>query len=76
MGEKDSVTNKDFRKYLEYIRCSYKRTSGDHVVYTKPGLKRPIIFRAKGDIPLLHIKTNLKTLNVTLKDFLETIKKF
>ena len=75
MGELQLITNSEFRKFLEHIGCEYKRQRGDHIVYTKKGINRPIIFRVKGDIPILHLKTNLKTLGLTAKQFLEILNK-
>ncbi len=75
MGTIDTVKNKTFRKFLESQGLTLVRTKGDHVVYSKPNLPRPIIFRANGEIPLLHIYTNLRTLNISKKEFLKFLEK-
>ncbi len=68
-----------FKKYLKSKGLHLVKTEGGHEKWdmkTAPHLDRPIIFRTTGkDIPLLHIQTNLKTLDVTTKDFLEAISK-
>ncbi|MBL1211940.1 MAG: addiction module toxin, HicA family [Ignavibacteriae bacterium] len=75
MGEINSIKNRTYRKYLESIGCNFARQKGSHVIYKKKGCRRPIIFQHKGDIPILHIFTNLKTLGITKEEFLEDIKK-
>ena len=74
MSEINSVTNKEYRDFLKSVGCYKKRQKGSHLVFSKDGLRRPIIFQATGDIPLLHIKTNLKTLGITTEVFLDHIK--
>ena len=69
------VPNHKFRKFLEYVGCEFKRPKGDHVIYTRHDLKRPIVFRATGDVPIFHIKSNLRTLNISTKEFVETMNK-
>ena len=70
-----SVKNKEFRKFLESQGCYLKRKKGNHVIYTKKGLLRPIVFRNTGDIPILHIQKNLKTLDLTIKDLINYLNK-
>ncbi len=70
-----TIKNKEFRKFLEYHGCYLKRKKGNHIIYSKKGLRRPIVFRNTGDIPLLHIQKNLKTLNLTVDDLLDFLNK-
>jgi predicted RNA binding protein YcfA (HicA-like mRNA interferase family) len=62
-------------KFITNHGCKYSRTSGSHDIYHKAGLKRPIVFRGNTKyIPIDHIKSNLSTLGISFKDFLEEIK--
>jgi len=70
------VDNKTWRKFLNHIGCKKIRQKGDHLVYSREGLIRPIIFRSRGDVPILHIKTCLKTLGMTIQEFLGIISSF
>ncbi|HCM43832.1 TPA: hypothetical protein DIS55_02670 [Candidatus Kaiserbacteria bacterium] len=54
--------------------CVFKRERGDHRVYAKIGLKRPIIIPRDTELPPFIILNNLRTLGVsrdTYLDFLE-----
>lgn len=64
-----------FEKYLTSKGCFLKRTTGGHIVYDRKGLNRPIVIQAKKEVPINHIKTNLKTLGETLEQFLSDIEK-
>ncbi len=68
-----SVKRKTFVKFLIYIGCFYKRTKGDHDVYDRSGLKRPIIITNSKDVPELHIRTNLRALGISIEEFLDII---
>jgi len=51
---------------------------GDHEKWNYPDnpLDRPVIFKAvEKDIPIDHIFSNLKTLGISKKDFLDAVSK-
>lgn len=76
MGYK-TVPTSTFIKFLKYKGLVYKRTKGDHEIWDYPNgncLLRPVTFIGKEkDIPNTHIKTNLKTLNISYTEFLKDI---
>ena len=69
------ISSKKFIKFLNRHGCVYIRTKGSHDIYdTKPPLLRPIVLRGnEKDVPLTHLKTNLKTLGVSWEAFLKEI---
>lgn len=81
MGKKPVPTNK-FIDWLKRRGLEYKRTTSSHDVWdypedSKKSLLRPVIIRMKDkDIPGCHIHTNLRTMGVSYKEFLNEIKKF
>jgi len=80
MGIKPIPTRK-FLKYLKWLGLVKIRTEASHDSYNypegEPQLMRPVIVRTKDkDIPILHLHTNLETLNITHKQFEHDIKKF
>ncbi|MGV0828341.1 type II toxin-antitoxin system HicA family toxin [Empedobacter brevis] len=79
MGNNRPIKTSDWIKFLESHDCKYKSTDASHVKYRCPGCIRPIIHREKDkDIPPFHLKTNLKTMGLTLKylyDWLDNNKK-
>ncbi len=65
-----------FEKYLLSKNCFLKRTQGGHAVYDRKGLNRPIIIQIHyKEVPITHIKTNLKTLGETLEKFYKDIER-
>lgn len=69
------IKRSKFEKFLEFIGCTYQRTKGDHLIYSKPGLKRSIVFTTAKEIPAFHIRTNLRTLNMSYEEFKDILKK-
>ncbi len=71
------IPTKKFKKFLSKKGLVYIRTKGDHEIWDFPfnsALLRPVIFiGCEKEIPSLHIKTNLKTLDITFNDFLDEL---
>lgn len=39
-----------------------RRMRGDHIMMTKPGVRRPVVIKTSpGEVPVAHILTNLRT---------------
>ncbi len=65
---------RDFRQFLKTVGCSYERTQGDHEVWSKPGLLRPVVFPVKDkELTPFYIKSNLRTLKLTDDEYLKLI---
>lgn len=69
------IPTRDFEKFLKYIGCVYKRQKGSHRVYWRAGLNRPIIVPIHNKLPVMVIRTNLRTLNITPEQYLEILSK-
>ncbi len=67
------VDYKKFDKFLKYVGCEFVRQKGDHRVYSKASLKRPVIIPAIRDIPVFIILNNLKILGIDREDYLSII---
>ena len=40
----------------------YGVPGGDHVMLTKPGIRRPVVIKkSPGEVPVTHILTNMRT---------------
>jgi len=50
------------------------RTKGDHLVYQKQGIVRPIVIPMYTEIPEFIIVKNLKTANISRKKYLELLR--
>ena len=69
------IPYKQFTKFLEYVGCTYSRQKGSHLIYQRSDLKRPVVFQAKGAVPIFHIRTNLRTLKMTPEEYMSIIEK-
>lgn len=70
-----SIHWKEFEKFLFIIGCEFKREKGDHRVYWKKGIKRPIVIPRDTSLPEFIILNNLKVLGVSREEYLKIINK-
>jgi len=65
------VQTSKFRKFLTSKGLKHIRTKASHEIWSRKDLLRPVVFQgAKKQIPEFHIRTNLKTLEVSEAEFL------
>ena len=69
------LKRKKFEKFLEFIGCEFKRQKGDHLIYGRVGLKRPIVITTDREVPVFIIQSNLHTLKISPDEYLEILKK-
>ena len=55
--------------------CIFKREKGDHRIYWKAGMQRPIILPRDTELPPGIILNNLRTLGVSREEYLEFLSK-
>lgn len=65
---------KEFEKFLLKIGCEFKREKGDHRIYWKQGIKRPIVIPRSVTLPAFIILNNLRILNISRAEYLKIIK--
>jgi len=75
MPKIQSISWKKFEKFLLAVGCEFKREKGDHRVYWKDGIKRPIVIPRDSSLPAFIILNNLKVLGVSREDYLKKIEK-
>lgn len=68
------IKRKKFEKFLKYIGCYLKRTEGDHFIYDREGLERPVVITADREVPVFALRNNLRTLKLSPEEYLEIIK--
>lgn len=66
---------KKFEKFLFYIGCVFVRERGDHRVYDREGLSRPIVVPRMTELPVFIIQNDLRTLGVSHQQYLEILKR-
>lgn len=51
-----------------------KRQKGDHLILTKPGVKRPVVIKtSRREVPVTHILTNLRTAGMSRERYFELL---
>ncbi|MBL7058182.1 type II toxin-antitoxin system HicA family toxin [Patescibacteria group bacterium] len=68
------ITWKKFEKFVLYIGCNFERQKGDHRIYSRSDLARPIVFPEEKDIPVFIIRNNLRVLDISTQEYLEILK--
>ena len=63
-----------FERFLLHIGCHFVRQEGDHRVWDRQDLLRPIIVRTKKDLPVFEIKSNLRTLRMSTVEYLDILE--
>lgn len=67
------ISWKRFERFLLKAGCKFTRQEGDHRIYTKPGLSRPIVIPMEKDLPVFIIKNNLDILGVSREEYLKLL---
>ena len=49
------------------------RTEGDHMVFTKPGVLRPVVIPKYAAVPVFIIKNNLRTASMSRDRYFELL---
>ena len=50
------------------------RQRGDHLILTKPGVKRPLVIKKSShDVPVTHILTNMHTAQMSRERYFELL---
>lgn len=65
---------KEFEKFLFKVGCKFKREKGDHRVYWKEGIKRPLVIPRDTSLPAFIILNNLKILGISREEYLKIVK--
>jgi len=62
---------KKFEAFLLLVGCEFKREKGDHRIYWKSGVKRPIVIPRDTSLPAFIILNNLKILGISREEYLK-----
>lgn len=61
-------------KIFELDGFIIKRKKGDHIIMTKPGIKRPLVIKTSPrQVPVTHIRTNMTTAGMIRERFFELL---
>ncbi len=63
-----------FEKFLLHVGCVFVRERGDHRMYSRPDLVRPLVVPRVSAVPVFIIRNNLRVLGMSVeayRDFLD-----
>ena len=63
------------RRLFELAGFNCIRTEGDHLVYTKKGIMRPVVIPNYDEIPVFIIKNNLRTAGISREEYFRLLEK-
>ena len=62
-------------KVFELSDFKFKRSKGDHLVYTKAGVSRPLVIPKYKEVPVFVIKNNLRVAEISREQYLKLLKR-
>jgi predicted RNA binding protein YcfA (HicA-like mRNA interferase family) len=65
---------KEFEKFLVIVGCVFVREKGDHRIWKRAGLKRPIVLPRDSSLPIFVIRNNLRLLNISPDEYLKIMR--
>ncbi len=66
---------KRFEKFLTFVGCTLVREKGDHRIWARSGLRRPVVLPKSSTIPVFVIRNNLRVLGISVAEYLDIMKK-
>jgi len=73
MPKLSSVSFKILVKVFEADRFRCVREEGDHMVFTKPGVARPVVIPKYSAVPVFIIKNNLRSAGMSRERYFELL---
>ena len=62
-------------KIFERDGFEVRRKKGDHIIMTKPGVKRPLVIKSSPKlVPITHIRTNMTTAGMTREKYFQLLE--
>jgi predicted RNA binding protein YcfA (HicA-like mRNA interferase family) len=72
------ITPIPYRKLVKVFELEgfvVKRQKGDHLILTKPGVKRPVVIKTSPrNVAVTHIMTNLNTAQISRERYFELLE--
>lgn len=62
---------KEFEKFLFHAGCTFVREKGDHRIYHKEGIKRPVVIPRDTSLPAFIILNNLRVLGISREEYIK-----
>lgn len=65
---------KRFEKFLIFVGCHFEREKGDHRIYWRAGLKRPVVIPRDESLPIFIVRNNLRILNISVEEYIKILE--
>ncbi len=75
MSKFSPVSYQQLVKVFEAAGFACIRTTGDHMVFAKRGVKRPVVIPKYAAVPVFIIKNNLRTAGISRDRYFEPLSK-
>jgi predicted RNA binding protein YcfA (HicA-like mRNA interferase family) len=69
------IPSKRLQRLFEKAGFTCVRTEGDHFVYTKKGVIRPIVIPDWPEVPVFIIKNNLRSAGISREEYFNLLEK-
>lgn len=69
------VSSKKFRAFVEMQGCRFDGIEGDHYIYRRSDLARPVVVPMWKELPVFIVLNNLHTLGVSRNEFIKALRK-
>lgn len=69
------ISWRKFEKFLFFVGCNFRREEGDHRIYWRANLKRPVVIPKDNELPVFIIRNNLRVLGISHEEYLEILKR-
>jgi len=69
------ISWKEFEKFLFFVGCELIREKGDHRIYARDGLSRPVVVLRETALPVFIIRNNLRVLGISPEEYLAILEK-
>lgn len=60
---------KKFEKFLLFVGCEFIREKGDHRIYWRNGMIRPVVVPRDNQLPVFIIRNNLRVLGISTEEY-------
>ncbi len=74
MASLRSIDNRTLAKLFEQDGFTFDRQRGDHLIYTKPGVRRPLVIPMYREVPVFIIKNLLRTADMSRERYFDLLK--
>jgi len=64
-----------FERFLLFVGCTFQREKGDHRIYWRSDILRPVVVPRDTALPVFIIRNNLRVLGISVEECLDILQK-